>query len=43
LYSASVISGMGEGVFAPKEYATRAQASVIIYNALKAINGGTAV
>jgi endo-1,4-beta-xylanase len=34
LYQAEVISGMGDGLYAPKATATRAQSCVIIYNAL---------
>ena len=30
--SMGLISGMGEGRFAPKEMATRAQAAVLLYN-----------
>lgn len=38
-YSDSIISGMGDGTFAPKSTATRAQAAVIINNILnKAVN-----
>jgi hypothetical protein len=36
LYGAGVINGMGDGNFAPKATATRAQACVILYNALGA-------
>ena len=35
LYEAGVISGMGDGLFAPKATATRAQSCVILYNALR--------
>jgi hypothetical protein len=38
LYGAGVINGMGDGRFAPKATATRAQSCVILYNALKAAN-----
>jgi hypothetical protein len=38
LYGAGVINGMGDGSFAPKATATRAQSCVILYNALKAAN-----
>ena len=34
LYQKGIISGVEQGVFAPKEYATRAQAAKIIYEAL---------
>jgi hypothetical protein len=36
LYGAGVINGMGNGTFAPKATATRAQSCVILYNALRA-------
>jgi hypothetical protein len=36
LYSAGVINGMGDGSFAPKAAATRAQVCEILYKALKA-------
>jgi len=34
MYRAGIISGIGEGLFAPKDGATRAQAAVIIYKLL---------
>ncbi|MDR2354836.1 MAG: S-layer homology domain-containing protein, partial [Clostridiales Family XIII bacterium] len=38
LYGAGVVNGMGDGTFAPKATATRAQACVILYNALRTLN-----
>ncbi|MDR2295996.1 MAG: S-layer homology domain-containing protein, partial [Clostridiales Family XIII bacterium] len=38
LYGAGVISGMGDGTFAPKAAATRAQSCVILYNALRTLD-----
>ena len=35
LFEKNLILGVGEGLFAPKELLTRAQAAQLIYNALK--------
>lgn len=37
MYRAGIVSGMGDGSFNPKGYATRAQAAKIIYGILERI------
>ena len=41
MYSLGIVSGMGNGTFAPKDYTTRAQAAVIIGRALEILGGAS--
>lgn len=41
MYSLGMISGMGNGTFAPQEFTTRAQAAVIIGRALEILGGAS--
>lgn len=41
MYNLGIISGMGDGTFAPKEFTTRAQAAVIISRALEILGGAS--
>ena len=41
MYSIGMISGMGNGTFAPQDYTTRAQAAVIIGRALEVLGGAS--
>lgn len=38
LYGSGIISGMGDGIFAPSELATRAQAATLVYNFMKEVD-----